>query len=69
LSKGIMGASFDGIQRPLDVCLVEVFLYLVIFFKIILQEIASTTGSIYVPRGVDVPSLDRQKMWNLSFEV
>ncbi|XP_064541187.1 V-type proton ATPase catalytic subunit A-like [Drosophila montana] len=40
LGPGIMGAIFDGIQRPL-------------------RLISEMTGSIYVPKGVDVHSLSR----------
>lgn len=40
LGPGIMGAIFDGIQRPL-------------------RTISELTGSIYVPKGVDIRSLSR----------
>src|SRR5690606_10476406 len=44
LGPGLIGAIYDGIQRPLDD----------------VMEIAGDR----IARGVDVPSLDREKMWN-----
>jgi len=43
LGPGLIGAIFDGVQRPLDVIRVRV--------------------GDYITRGVDVPSLDRERKW------
>ncbi|XP_069797259.1 V-type proton ATPase catalytic subunit A-like isoform X6 [Narcine bancroftii] len=47
LGPGIMGAIFDGIQRPLS-------------------EIGLTTGSIYIPRGINVSPLDTERNWEFT---
>ncbi|MDQ1328199.1 MAG: V/A-type H+/Na+-transporting ATPase subunit [Candidatus Poribacteria bacterium] len=44
LGPGLMGAIYDGIQRPLDV----------------IQALAGDT----IPRGIEVPSLDRKAVWH-----
>jgi V/A-type H+-transporting ATPase subunit A len=44
LGPGLMGAIYDGIQRPLDV----------------IQAMAGDT----IPRGIEVPSLDRKAVWH-----
>jgi len=43
LGPGLIGAIYDGIQRPLD-------------------KIAEQSG-YYIPRGTDIPGLDREKKW------
>ncbi len=45
LGPGLIGAIYDGIQRPLN-------------------KIVETTGSNLLSRGVEVPSLDRDAVWN-----
>ena len=45
LGPGLIGAIYDGIQRPLN-------------------KIVETTGSNLLARGVEVPSLDRDKVWD-----
>lgn len=45
LGPGIMGAIFDGIQRPL-------------------REIHNLTESIYIPKGINTPSLVRESKWD-----
>ncbi|MGI6118926.1 MAG: V-type ATP synthase subunit A [Bilifractor sp.] len=45
LGPGLIGAIYDGIQRPLD-------------------KIREMTGSNLLSRGVEVPSLDRNRKWN-----
>ncbi|XP_062895216.1 V-type proton ATPase catalytic subunit A-like isoform X1 [Mobula hypostoma] len=47
LGPGIMGAIFDGIQRPLS-------------------DISLETGSIYIPRGINVRALSTEKMWEFT---
>ncbi|HRU32609.1 MAG TPA: V-type ATP synthase subunit A, partial [bacterium] len=44
LGPGLIGAIFDGIQRPL-------------------RSVAERVGE-YITRGIDVPSLDRDKRWH-----
>ena len=44
LGPGLIGAIYDGIQRPLN-------------------KIVEETGSNFLARGVEVPSLDRDKEW------
>ncbi len=44
LGPGLIGAIYDGIQRPLN-------------------KIVEETGSNFLARGVEVPSLDRDKVW------
>jgi len=45
LGPGLIGAIYDGIQRPLD-------------------KIREQTGSNLLARGVEVPALDRSKVWD-----
>ncbi|GFO47805.1 V-type proton ATPase catalytic subunit a [Plakobranchus ocellatus] len=45
LGPGLMGAIYDGIQRPLE-------------------DISDLTQSIYIPKGINIPALDRNKTWD-----
>ncbi|XP_032898497.1 V-type proton ATPase catalytic subunit A-like [Amblyraja radiata] len=47
LGPGIMGAIFDGIQRPLS-------------------DIGLATGSIYIPRGINVSALGTKRLWEFT---
>ena len=59
LGPGIMNSIFDGIQRPLEV----LFILTNCDLFTLLQHIAEMSKSIYIPRGINTPSLSKDKSW------
>jgi len=53
LGPGILDGIYDGIQRPLE-RIME------------LEKLKNPTTAVYIPRGVEVPNLDREKKWDFT---